>query len=55
MLDRTPGGSLRDPPDSLRTRLVGSFGVNAGLGTLIAIATTPLHHSLEHLLALFAG
>ena len=46
---------LLDPPVYLRTRLAGSFAFNAAFAGLIALATTPLHHSLEHLLELFAG
>ena len=46
---------LLDPPRYVRARLVGSLASNLALAALVALVATPLHHTLEHLLELFAG
>lgn len=46
---------LLDPPRYHRRPLASSPWAHAAAGALLAVASTSLHHSLEHLLELFAG
>lgn len=46
---------LLDPPPYHRRPLLSSPWAHAAAGALLAVASTSLHHSLEHLLELFAG